>query len=68
MKVIDEKIFDFLGKEDRFFSIPIYQRNYDWKEKQCKKLLKDVTNIIDSTYEGKPNPGHFLGTIVFIEK
>lgn len=46
------------------FSIPIFQRRYSWKEKDCQKLLDDILRVggndkIDS---------HFLGSIVYIQK
>lgn len=54
---------DFLNgvlQNNRYFYIPVYQRNYSWKEEQCEQLLSDILSI----YEGKYND-HFLGSIVW---
>ncbi len=63
MEVLRNSIQKFLGSHDTIFTIPVYQRNYDWKEKHCKQLLKD---IIDA---GKNNnkETYFIGSIVFIK-
>ncbi|MFI3239839.1 MAG: DUF262 domain-containing protein [Bacteroidales bacterium] len=46
------------GSENRFI-IPVYQRNYDWKETHCKQLLKDLLDLINSSRNS-----HFFGSIV----
>lgn len=51
---------DFIGTNKVLFKIPVYQRNYDWSESNCNRLLDDIKSIIDSGYK------HFLGTIVFM--
>lgn len=51
---------DFIGANKVLFRIPVYQRNYDWSESNCNRLLDDVHNII------KTSEKHFLGTIVFM--
>ncbi len=43
------------------FIIPVYQRNYDWKEKQCRTLFEDIENI-----HIKQQKKHFIGSIVYI--
>lgn len=55
-------IRDFIGENKVLFKIPVYQRNYDWAESNCSRLLDDVKHILDSGPEAK----HFLGTIVFM--
>lgn len=40
--------------------IPVYQRNYDWRTADCKKLFDDIVHIIES---GKP---HFIGAFVYL--
>lgn len=42
------------------FLIPVYQRNYDWKEQHCKELWKDLIKL-SKTKNGRP---HFFGFIV----
>lgn len=46
------------GAETRFV-IPVYQRNYDWKREQCKRLFDDLEAVV---HEGRPS--HFFGSIV----
>ena len=50
----------FLNKGKNFI-IPVYQRNYDWKRKQCAQLLKDIESVqADQLY--------FIGSIVHKRK
>ena len=42
------------------FIIPVYQRNYDWKKANCKKLYDD---LIDVSQTDKKK--HFFGSIVY---
>ena len=51
---------DFIGTNKVLFRIPVYQRNYDWSESNCNRLLDDVYGIMQS------GDKHFLGTIVFM--
>ena len=53
-------INDTIEKNKRIFKIPVYQRNYDWSNKECQKLYSD---IIDAFITQKK---HFIGTIVYI--
>ncbi|WP_322153311.1 DUF262 domain-containing protein [Paratractidigestivibacter sp.] len=46
------------GAETRFV-IPVYQRNYDWKREQCKRLFDDLEEVV---HEGRAS--HFFGSIV----
>lgn len=46
------------GKQTRFV-IPVYQRNYDWKIEQCKRLFDDLQSVA-TTGMGE----HFFGSIV----
>ncbi|MBY6779810.1 DUF262 domain-containing protein [Clostridium botulinum] len=47
----------------RIFSIPVYQRNYDWKISNCERLFKDIENIS----KNKDRESHFLGTVVYVD-
>ena len=51
---------DFIGTNKVLFRIPVYQRNYDWSEANCTRLLDDIRSIIETDEK------HFLGTIVFM--
>ena len=57
------KISDFLEIRNAEFIIPIYQRNYDWKEEHCKQLLNDILEV--SGMDGSEQ-SHFIGSIVYI--
>ena len=37
---------DFMGANKVIFQIPVYQRNYDWSEENCKRLLGDIKKIM----------------------
>lgn len=49
---------DFIGTNKVLFRIPVHQRNYDWSESNCNRLLDDIYGIMQS------GDKHFLGTIV----
>lgn len=55
-------IKDFIRENKVLFKIPVYQRNYDWAESNCIRLLDDIKHILDSG----PKAKHFLGAIVFM--
>ena len=42
--------------------IPVYQRNYDWRQEQCEKLFADIETIV------REGGTHFLGAIVYKDK
>jgi len=55
-------IEDFLSSNKTRFIIPVYQRNYDWKEKNCSQLFEDIKNIgLQSERKS-----HFMGSIVYV--
>ncbi len=47
---------------DSYYQIPIYQRPYQWTEKNCKKLLDDLL----SSYEYYKESDYFCGSLVLI--
>ena len=63
MKATEAKLLDFIKKSPQFV-IPIYQRSYSWTEKECRQLWNDILRT------GKNNniTGHFIGSIVYVEK
>lgn len=63
MKADNLSFLEFIGAGKRTFYIPVYQRNYDWKDMQCITLFRDIENI---ALDEKRN-NHFLGTIVYVE-
>lgn len=62
MKANETKIEDFLSSNKTQFIIPVYQRNYDWTQNQCKQLLDDILEVGTNQ---KMN-AHFIGSIVYI--
>lgn len=52
-------IKDFLTKDNTYFVIPVYQRNFCWEQAQCRKLFDDVYTCM------KTGKKHFLGTICY---
>ena len=59
MQAHNNNVEEFLGTQRTIFVVPVYQRNYDWKETHCKQLFRDILNVITLGHE------HFLGTICF---
>ncbi|PDW25709.1 DUF262 domain-containing protein [Helicobacter pylori] len=53
-------INDFFSRTSTIFSIPVYQRNYTWEEKNCEKLLQDIISISQN------KKTHFMGSITYI--
>ncbi len=56
MKTTIKEIFQAEG-----YSIPNYQRDYAWKDKNFKDLWEDLEEAIDYNKKGQ---GHFIGTMV----
>ncbi|MEG1668687.1 DUF4357 domain-containing protein [Chryseobacterium sp.] len=54
-------LLDFLMQTGPQYVIPVYQRNYTWKERNVKKLLDDIHNILIGDTKA-----HFLGNIIYI--
>ncbi len=64
MKANPIQLFKFLQRQDTQFVIPIYQRNYDWSEEQCKQLLDDIIEVGSKPRED--SKVHFIGSIVYV--
>ena len=62
MKANENSIISFLKEQDTKFVIPVYQRNYEWTEHQCKQLLEDIYRVATND----KIIAHFIGSIVFI--
>lgn len=35
-------INNFFGEGKKRYSIPVYQRNYEWSTEQCRQLFDDI--------------------------
>jgi len=62
MKATETNLNRFLAQPDTQFVIPVYQRNYDWKQSHCKQLVDDILAAGDNS----KIKSHFIGSIVFI--
>ena len=62
MKASERKITKLFSESDTVFSIPVYQRDYNWQEKQCQRLFKDILQ----TGKNEKVSSYFSGSIVYI--
>lgn len=60
MDVREDTISEYLTIRKVRFIIPVYQRNYNWKDEQCRQLWDDILALSDNPDEKKT---HFIGTI-----
>jgi len=63
MKANELQINSFLQAPNVQFVIPVYQRNYDWTNTECKDLLNDIISV-----ETEDRGTHFIGSIVFVHE
>ena len=63
MKTTVTSMLNFLRYQQQF-SIPIFQRRYSWKEKDCQQLLDDILRVGSND----KIESHFLGSIVYVQK
>ncbi|WP_213532067.1 DUF262 and DUF1524 domain-containing protein [Paenibacillus sp. J45TS6] len=63
MKASETNFLKFLQGTKQFI-IPIYQRKYSWTIHQCKQLWNDIVRASSD----EQIKGHFVGSIVYIEK
>lgn len=61
MKGSEDKLLKFMEGTSKRFIIPVYQRNYDWKEQQCKQLYNDLIKLAKNN-----DKSHFFGSIVCV--
>lgn len=59
MKGDAQPLIKFFDGSDKRFIIPLYQRNYDWKEDNCEQLFQDLIKLHESDRKS-----HFFGSIV----
>ncbi|WP_258881433.1 DUF262 domain-containing protein [Paenibacillus sp. sptzw28] len=63
MKASETNFLKFLQGTKQFI-IPIYQRKYSWTIQQCRQLWNDIVRAASEDQI----KGHFVGSIVYIEK
>lgn len=59
MKGEAQPLIKYFDGSDKRFIIPLYQRNYDWKEDNCEQLFQDLVKLYSSNRNS-----HFFGSIV----
>lgn len=55
-----QRLVDMFTGGDTCLVIPVYQRNYDWKQENCARLFDD---LVETIHHGRPF--HFFGSIVY---
>ena len=55
MKGDAQPLIKFFDGSDKRFIVPLYQRNYDWKEENCEQLFQDLMKLHNSDRKS-----HFL--------
>lgn len=63
MKGSEEYLYNFMEGRRKRFVIPVYQRNYNWKREQCKKLFDDLVDV-----HRNDKKSHFFGSIVSVNE
>ena len=41
----ETRLVEFMDGSKKRFAIPVYQRNYDWKQENCKQLFDDLVKV-----------------------
>lgn len=59
MKGSEAKMMEYMDGASKRYVIPVYQRKYDWKEENCRKLYEDLKKIVVDRRDS-----HFFGSIV----
>lgn len=61
MKGDAQPLIKFFDGSDKRFIIPLYQRNYDWKEENCEQLFSDLLNLHE-----RNRKSHFLEALYLV--
>ena len=59
-----ETIAHFLNNSNEQIIVPVYQRNYSWKQSNCGQLYDDLMQNIESNKESTQALTHFFGSVV----
>ncbi|MEN9612501.1 MAG: hypothetical protein RLZZ628_3315 [Bacteroidota bacterium] len=62
MKANEGRVEQFLSTYNTVFTIPVYQRNYEWTNAQCKQLFTDIEKI----GQDETRHAHFIGSVVYV--
>ncbi len=60
------KVKDIFNSKTDKYKIPIYQRNYAWKEPQIRQLIQDIYDYAEDNEENNENKKkkYYIGTLV----
>lgn len=61
MKGSECRLIEYMDGSKKRFIIPVYQRNYDWKIENCKRLYDDLVKTIKTNRKS-----HFFGSVVSV--
>jgi uncharacterized protein with ParB-like and HNH nuclease domain len=53
------RLVDVIDGKNKILEIPVYQRNYDWKQENIAKLFQDLVWVAQND-----KPSHFFGSVV----
>ena len=63
MQATGTRITELMEGSKKQFHIPVYQRAYSWKQKDCDTLFMDLLTVHDKHYKN-----HFFGSVVYMRK
>ena len=61
MKGSECRLIEYMEGAKKRFIIPVYQRNYDWKTENCRKLFDDLVKMVRQNRRS-----HFFGSLVSV--
>lgn len=53
------EVYKLFAKQDHCLVVPVYQRNYDWQQSHCARLLTDLKDL-----KASGRRRHFFGAVV----
>lgn len=63
MDAKDHPVISVLGDQRRFV-VPIYQRQYSWREERLAPFWDDVAAKAEEALQGKPKFSHYMGALI----
>ena len=63
MDAKDHPVISVLGDQRRFV-VPIYQRQYSWREERLVSFWDDVAAKAEEALQGKPKFSHYMGALI----
>ena len=63
MDAKDHPVISVLGDQRRFV-VPIYQRQYSWRDERLSPFWDDVVAKAEEALQGKPKFSHYMGALI----